>query len=322
MKIAYYEENKYHTEIIGFLLEYIIYKNSTTKELFDIVIYNDKDMSNTLNYYKNKYKFKIKNNLLINQDINDYKYIFIGTSSNTQKIDQSILTDHNNRIIYICHLKDDIRDYYKNIIVLTPLNIISELPISYIKPIHNLIKYENDNKIIKLTRIVIIGRFKDNNRDILDLINLINNYRQYNFEIIICSRLEKFIPNDLINLSKEYPTYLKILIGLNSNELEKIIINSKFICPLISNNSWYFKDRYSGNIALSFNYNKPLIIQNKLKDMYEIQNCVSYNENISEIIEDLTNMSNEEYNNVVNNLYKEKIDIINANNLILNNIFK
>ena len=319
MRIAYYEENKYHTEIIGLLLEYIIYINSSTNLLIELTVYNDKDTSNTLNYFKNKYKFRIKNNQSINNDFDEYNYIFIGTSSTVNKINQEIITNNPSKLIYICHLKEDIKIDYKNIIVLTPLNILKDIKTDYIMPIHNLLNYTNTNhKMIKNNRIVITGRFKDHHRDTADLINLINNNNNRDFEIVICSRLEKFIPNELNRLSKINPINLKIFIGLNSTELEKIIFNSKYICSLISPNSWYLNDRFSGNIALSYNYNKPLIIQNRLREIYDIKNCICYDNTLMEIIDEIINMSDEDYMNIVIKLYNEKIDIIKRNNQVLN----
>jgi hypothetical protein len=323
MKFAYYEENKYHTEIIGLLLEYIIYINSNTNKLIELTVYNDKDYSNTLNYFKNKYKFKIKNNNSINTDFDEYNYIFIGTSNAINKINQDIITHNNNKIIYICHLKEDIMNSFNNIIVLTPLNNLKNNKIHYILPIHNFLNYkENDYRINKNNRIVITGRFKDNHRDVNDLINFINNNNNNNidFEIIICSRLEKFVPNELYELSKINPSHLKIFIGLNSTELEKIIMSSKYICPLVSSGSWYFNDRFTGSIALSYNYNKPLIIQNKLRDIYGIKNCLSYENTLTETIDKITNISDSEYINIIKDLYTEKLEIINRNNKTLDGI--
>ena len=321
MKFAYYEENKYHTEIIGLLLEYIIYINSNTNKLIELTVYNDKDYSNTLNYFKNKYKFKIKNNHSINTDFDEYNYIFIGTSNAINKINQDIITHNNNKLIYICHLKENIMNSFNNIIVLTPLNNLKNNKIHYILPIHNFLNYkENDYKINKNNRIVITGRFKDNHRDVNDLKNFIEYNNNGDFEIIICSRLEKFVPNELYELSKINPLHLKIFIGLNSTELEKIIISSKYICPLVSSESWYFNDRFTGNIALSYNYNKPLIIQNKLRDIYDIKNCLSYENTLIELIDKITNISDSEYINIIKDLYTEKLEIINRNNKKLDSI--
>ena len=115
-------------------------------------------------------------------------------------------------------------------------------------------------------------------------------------------------------------TIEELNVALNSTELEKIIISSKYICPLVSNDSWYFNDRFTGNIALSYNYNKPLIIQNKLRDIYDIKNCLSYENTLIEIMDKITNISDSEYINIIKDLYTEKLEIINRNNKKLDSI--
>ena len=78
MKIAYYEENNYHTEIMGTFLNFF------TKMGAEITVYNTKDMSATVSYFKQFSNFDLKPKTEMINDYNMYDKIFIGTSSSTK----------------------------------------------------------------------------------------------------------------------------------------------------------------------------------------------------------------------------------------------
>ena len=61
-------------------------------------------------------------------------------------------------------------------------------------------------------------------------------------------------------------------------------------------------------------------IQNKLRDIYDIKNCLSYENTLIEIIDKITNISDSEYINIIKDLYTEKLEIINRNNKKLDSI--
>ena len=315
MKIGYYEENRYHTEIIGVFLQ--------TLNHHTIVVYNTVDNSKTIQFYHTLYQFEQRPKQNLINEYKSYDLIIIGSSSNTKDFIDKLGDDKidYNKFIFVCHLKSDIKEIYKYVIVLTPLNIISPKTV-FVLPIHN-IKMNNDENIVTKPIFTIIGRFKDNNRDTSDLVKLITNYHTLNFIVYIFSRTIKFIPKVLFNLAKTYPSKLKIFLNTNSEKMDEYLRQSKFILPLVSKNSWYHKDRLSGNIPLAFNYNVPLIIDNKLKEIYQIDSCLSYENKLSEVIETAVNITNNEYRDLVNKFVEYKNHILDQNckslDMIINN---
>lgn len=328
MKIAYYEENTYHTEIIGSFLEYFSKINA------DIVIYNTLDKWSAIEYFQNFCKFTVKPNTELVNEYQSFDKIIIGTYENSSTDDFprrllhsdtstncSILMDKiknidQNKFVYICHLQNDINLNHENIIVLTPINLINP-SIKYILPIHNFITDVVPNKNNILT---IIGRFKDKNRDTDDLVKLIKNYNHFDFCIHLFSRYKKFVPDVLFKLANEYPNKFKIHLKTKTNILDKHLKNSKYILPLVSKHSCYHKDRLTGNIPLAYNYNVPLIIDKTLQNIYGIENCVSYQNSLTEIIESVTKISEDEYNNLVSKMMEEKKNIISKNITTFNSI--
>lgn len=295
MYIAYYEENDFHTEIIpSFLYNFDASFN----------IYNNQDLS----YYKNFKDFTLLNKKYFINDVKNINFdkILISYSHTTHNLydELSKIYDINN-IFVICHLKSEIGNF-KNIIVLTPLNHINNL---YFLPIHNFIK----SNICYKNNFAIIGRFKDDNRDYKQIINIIKKYNKYNFCFNFFVRNNKFIPSELKNLENIYPNHIQVYENLNDEKLDKMISRSKFIFTCLSDNSCYTKDRLSGMIPLSYNFCIPLITDNNLKNIYNIKNCISYENNIEDLFMNILNITNDEYNILIDNLYIEKIKIIDEN---------
>lgn len=305
MKIAYYEQNNYHTEIMGTFLQLLFPNNEVT-------VYNTSDRSNTVYYFQKLQNFEIKPHNELSNDYQQYDKIIIGSSLNCDDFISKVADLDYNKLIFVCHSMHDIKSIYKNIIVLTPLNLLKDpsLNIKYILPIHNYITTYLPNKSNIFT---IIGRFKDANRDTNNLINLINKYNQLDFVVHIFSRVQKFVPKILFDLSKIYPNRIKIFLKVSSDVMDNYLKKSKFILPLVNKNSWYHKDRLSGNIALAYNYNVPLIMDEKLQNIYQIKNCISYKNSLVEIIDQTFNMSPDTYQKLVNGFMEEKNEMIISN---------
>lgn len=320
MNIGYYEENNYHTEILGTFIE--PYLNEIKEEKINFIVYNSSDKSEWINYYKTQYNFTLKPNEDIIKDIDKLDKIIIGTSINAKFLD--LLETYNeekknlilDKIYYICHLKEDLTKIDSKTIVLSPLNKNNSN--QYILPINNCYKLVN---IKKKLIIGLIGRFKDDNRNIDDLINLIKKKSNYNFCIYIFSRHIKFIPKQLLELQKEYPQHLQIFLKKNTEYLIKMFKDIKFICPLSNKNSIYYKDRLTGLIPISYNFNIPSLIENDLAEIYQIKNCIKYNESLCEIFDKIFNIDDNTYLNLIENLKKEKEEIIENNNKLLKNLF-
>ena len=314
MKIGFYEENTYHTEILGTFIEPFL-ENSEN----EFVVYNGLDKSEWVNYYEKIYKFEVKSHFDIIKDLNNLDKIIIGSSSSTSffldKLDKGILDSIKNKIFYVTHLKEELNIYEsKKTIVLSPLNKSDKN--TFILPINNSYKIINKNKD-KLI-IGVIGRFKNDNRDSDEIINLIINNKDKDFAIYIFSRHIKFIPNKLFEIQKIYPDKLKFFLKKNTEYMVKIFNQIKYLIPLSNKNSIYYKDRLTGIIPLSYNFNIPLVIENNLADIYNINSCIKYNNSIQEVFNTLFTC---DYNNLLNNLIIEKNKIILNNNLILQKLF-
>lgn len=308
MRIAYYEENNYHTEIMGGFLQYAVEKS------FEVTVYNSADRSSTVQYFQKFCKFDIKpHNELINE-YEMYDKIIIGSSSHMKDFVDKIEKVNYNKFIFVCHVASDINPNYKNVIVLTPLNRkISR--IGYMLPIHSFIDDVSTDKKNVLT---VIGRFVS--RDTNDLIRLITTCSHFDFVVHTFFRLQKFVPDVLINLSKKYPDKLKIFVNTKSVAMDTYLKNSKFILPLAMRRGWYHKDHLSGSIALAYNYNIPLIMDTVLQKIYSIEPCIAYTKSIVEVIEKVTTMREDQYQTLVADFIKSKMNIINLNNKLLDKI--
>ncbi len=303
--IAYYEENDFHTEIIpSFLYNFDCSFN----------IYNNQDLS----YYLNYKNFNLKNKNFFLNDVKNYNFnkIIISYSHTTNDLYNNLKKIYTEDNIYVvCHLKEEIGNF-KNIIVLTPLNNFNHI---YFLPIHNFNKINN---VVKKNNFAIIGRFKDNNRDFKEIVNIINKFNKYNFCFYFFTRNYKSIPIELKNIENTYPNHFQVYDNLNDSDLEKMISRTKFIFTFVSKNSCYLNDRLSGMIPLSFNFNIPLVTDNNIKNIYELDNCISYYKNIEEVFLDILNITNDKYNELVDKLYNQKNKIIDENKTKFLNKYK
>lgn len=310
MKIAYYEENNYHTEIMGTFLE--PYQSNCN----DITIYNDLDKSDYISWFSKFFNWNIKKN---DDFINDYKnfdIVIIGTSTTFKFFD--IIDDlDKKKFFYITHLKDSIENFkdYKNI-VLTPLNKLYNS--IYILPVNNL--YKKINKNYKTITIGIVGRFKDSNRNTSDIIKLLNNYPNLNFIIKIFTRHIKFIPKEILNIQKNMPSKIKIYYKWTTEQIINSIDDINYFCPLSSLQSCYVKDRLTGIIPFSFNFNTPLLLDQETNYIYNFKSPIIYNNSLCEIIEQVCSMDLNNYLNLIEQTMTEKNNLCLANYEILKNI--
>jgi len=319
MKIAYYEENNYHTEIIGTFLE--PYINET------IIIFNDGDKSNYIDWFIKKINFDIK---LTDEFMNFYKdfdIIYIGTSSSFKFFNQIFLQEDEKeyiekkpKIFLINHLKEDVlKNQSFNGIVLTPLNKIENQ--IYVLPINNLYKETEKNlNSEKPITICLVGRFKDSNRDVSDLIKLINEYNHLNFQIIIYTRHKKFIPYKLLKIKENFNNKIIIHYKSSTDFIINSLKNIMYFCPLSSKDSCYTKDRLTGMIPFSYNFNTPLLLDEQTNSYYNFKSPIIYKKSICEIIERICKIDYNEYKQLVSTTVLEKEEICKHNLSIINNI--
>lgn len=312
MKIAYYEENNYHTEIAGTFLDYF------SNHDHDITVYNDADNSGYIQWFIKQVKFNLKkiDDFII--DYNDYDLIIIGTSYSFKYFKDERFNLNTSKIYFVNHLKEDIEINSKlNGFVLTPINLINK-NLHYILPISNIYYNLNKNYSSKIT-IGIIGRFKDDNRNINDIIRLVKEYSHLNFEIKIFSRHPKFIPKQILKLIND-TNKIKIIYKLPIEEIIKHIPTINYFCPLTAKNSCYIKDRLTGIIPFSINFNTPLLLDEETNKIYNLKTPIIYKDSICEIIEQIINMDKIEYLKLIEKIKIEKKQIIQNNNSIFDNI--
>ena len=304
MKIAYYEENSFHTEIIGTFI--------FNHRKDEICIFNNDDLSQTLDTYAKIENFKIIDKNLFDVCANTFDRIYISYSHTTDEMYSKL--ENKNKVYVICHLKSEIKPEFKNVIVLTPINHTPGKTY-YILPIHGFDMDKKDKmRLAKLDcDISVIGRFKDNNRDYKDLMKLIKEHEDKDFRLDIYSRHVKFVPKELQELSKSHISTLRILTKLNTAAINKRISDSKFILTNVSKDSCYYKDRLTGMIPLAFNLNIPLIIDYRLKAIYNIRSCIEYKDSVTEVINDIVKMEVPKYYRMVEEFKKEKNMILQYN---------
>jgi len=305
MKIAYYEHNYYHSEILACFLEYF------KKYACQLTVYNNRDLSQWIVYYRRFYHFERKPIKLFFSEYTQYDHIIIGSfDAETSEI------VHPSKITVV-HLAGEITKV-KNaqIIVLTPLNYRHNF--YYILPVHQFIN-THANKTIDF---IIIGRILNHNRNTKDLINLLNSNLKYNLHIFIRYKTnKKFIESNLISMIQKNPNVV-FHQNVNAQDLEGYLKSAKFILPLIRKNGSYHNDRLTGSIALAYNYLLPPILDRKTQNIYQIPGSLVYENSIMEVIPQALQMSSSEYARMVDQLRVEREKIVNNNVQILDRLFK
>lgn len=102
------------------------------------------------------------------------------------------------------------------------------------------------------------------------------------------------------------PNKIKIYYKFTTEQIIKSIEGINYFCPLSSKKSCYVKDRLTGIIPFSFNFNTPLLLDNETNQIYKLESPILYENSLCEIIENLCNTSFESYDNLVNKTVNEK----------------
>ena len=291
MRVAILGYFDYHLECIGFMLE--VYNNKNNS--IDIYLKRDIDYFDWIKYYLTLYNFNIIYDKISKDIINNYDKVFKLTSND------DCLDDKN--IISILHLdgKPQKKCKSEKFISLTPY--IQGKNIYYTFPIYSPILSDcsNYSKIVTM-----IGHYTNNDFD-NDTINFINNNMKYQFFFVI--RGDRSYPN-LKNLQN-----VKLFTNLKTDDINTIINYSKFI--LSKKNINY--DRFSGQLSLAMSYEKPLIIDVKTKNAYNLPG-ITFENDYSEIgfLDDITD---EKYKSIKNQIKSLKIDLIYKNKEVFNSMF-
>lgn len=289
MNIALIGSFNFHLECIAFLLE--IFKND------NVVIYlsNHIDIYNYIKYYKTIYTFDVKYIDIFSKDIIDQNDLTIKLTSNDKCLD-------DNRILSILHLngKDQLDCKSTKFLSLTPY--ISGSNIYYTFPIYNPILTNNvDNKII-----VLIGYYLNQHFD-EDTIKFINMNSDYTFHFVVWGSGDKY--SNINNIKN-----IQLYNGLDTSKLVNLIDSSKYI---LSKKKIKY-DRFSGQLGLSISYEKPMLIDKRTKDSYNLPGFV-FDKNYSEL-GSLNNIDDSIYQNVKNEIKIFKENTLKNNKMILQSL--
>jgi len=315
---------KKHTEIFGTFLEIILHNN------WDLTIYYNlqADEYSFLPYYMNLFQrnFNIKSPHQLVDDKDRFDYFIWTSSSDENHIPECFKTkEYAEKSIYVQHQAAHMKEYmYKNIIV-SPVIKLDNMN-TYILPIYKNYKqmhFRVDEKnpiifgIIGGIRTLKNGKTLDRNLDLVKAI--IEKFPNENYEIQFLMR--KW---DWMWISKKYPFLvkskkIKAFFGLKTNDLIEKLRSVKFILPIGKKGGWFYWQRLTGALPLAINLNIPLIIDEKMAKIYELEECsILYKENLQEIFESVLKMDDSIYHDYIlkSVRYKKEICKNNERNLI------
>lgn len=326
-----------HSEIFATFIELFL------KNKWNITIYynlfNDEYSYLPIYFYIFKKKFVIKN---AGELINDYKnidYFFWASASDHNRMPEIFKTpDFFEKSIYIQHQNYHLKDFMKKNVIVSPvINLKKTIP-TYILPIFKRYKKLHYKKPSDLKiKLAIIGGIRGSkngyiyDRDLNCIEEILNIYKNENYEFHFFMR--KW---DLIWIKNKKPFLnnndkIKLFSGLSAPDLLEKLKECKFVLPIAKKNGWFHTQRLTGSIPLAINFNIPLIIDRKLSEIYNFEDhCLIYENNIKELFNDILNMKDNEYYNLIEKtvilkkkLYKENIKnftkIFQNNNINNNN---
>lgn len=268
-----------HMECLGFLLETFREDNVT------IITSYKTDDKKWMDFYKTIYS-----NFIINMYpvINNPSELFINNIVNTY--DKVFCITYNefphNKVQSIMHLDYERQNaiYGKPLISLTPY--IRGDDIIYTFPVYRA-NYNLNNNVNQI--VISIGFYMNNHID-SDTDEFISKNLNYTFYFIAYGDMR--YPN-----LEKHPNVI-ILSNILTLQMVEIIKQSKYILS----KKYINRDRFSGMLGLAMSFEKPMIIDKKTADDYNLPGKY-YNTELSEIGE-LDNITDENYNNIINDIRK------------------
>jgi hypothetical protein len=313
---------KKHTEIFGTFLEIILNNN------WDLTIYFNADEYSFLPYYMDLFQtiFEIKSTHQLVEDKDQFDYFIWMSSSDENYIPECFKTrEYADKSIYVQHQAAHMKEYmYKNIVV-SPVIKLENMQ-TYILPIYK--NYKEMHYIVSENQPIVFG--------IIGGIRTLKNGKTLDRNLdLVKSTIEKF-PNenyefhfymrkwDWMWITKKYPflvknSKIKGFFGLKTNDMIDKLRSVKYILPIGKKGGWFYWQRLTGAIPLALNLNIPLIIDEKLAKIYELEFCsIIYKENLTEIFESVLKMDNSEYHEFIlkSVQYKKNISKMNQKNFI------
>jgi hypothetical protein len=309
--------SKKHTEIFGTFIEIIKYFK------WELTIYYDKDNDpyTFLNYYNKLFEISLNVNPIANleNNINKHDYFIFTTSSDSPQISEYFKKEEiADRCIFVNHNASNYLPYMKKNILMSPvINIKDNLNLN-IKSCCIIPYYRQYNKIhsnYHSNNIAIIGAIRLHQKD-KDLSLLLDLLKTPNFNLniyIFMRKMDWKVISNRNNFLKNHPC-IKFYPGLSTNSMIEKLNEIKFILPLSQKDGWFYWQRLTGTIPLAINLNIPLVIDEKLAKIYNVENCgLLYENKITEILDSINSISEEDYYKMVENIiiYKKKQTSIN-----------
>jgi len=205
---------------------------------------------------------------------------------------------HHPSVISLLHVSW-LRDLSNRYISLTPF--VEGENVSYMLPIYNPINVKTScNKTITF-----VGYFMNRWVD-EDLQYFIEN-SQHTFNFIVWG------DGNYDNLTR-FPN-VAVYYNIQYDHLTEIINNSSYM--LLRNASYINYDRFTGMISLALSFKKPMIVDKRTKEAYNIPGIV-YEKRFSELIDTLNNEDSPVvYEKLVDSISKFNKDIIDKNKKIM-----
>jgi len=301
--------SKKHTEIFGTFIEIIKYYK------WELTIYYDKDNDpyTFINYYNKLFETTLNvlptSQLLNNQTTYDY-FIFT-TSADAPHIPDYFKTpEMSNRCIFINHQASYCLPFMKKNIQMSPVIQIKDNSkrFSYIIPFYREYKkvHSNHNSL----NLAIIGAIRLHQKD-KDLNLLLNLLKIPNLKLTIYIFMRKMDWKAISNRNKFLKNHpnIKFFPGLSTEKMIEKLKEVKFILPLSQQGGWFYWQRLTGTIPLAINLNIPLIMDKKLSKIYNLDSCaLLYETEITEILDSIMSISEEDYYKIVENIviYKKQ----------------
>jgi hypothetical protein len=208
---------------------------------------------------------------------------------------------HHPKVISLLHLST-LRDNSNRYISLTPF--VEGDNVSYMLPVYNPINVRRHYS----KSITLVGYYLNQWVD-ADLQYFIeNSHHTFNFVV--------WGDGNYDNLTRF--SNVSVYYNASTDHLNEIINNTSYI--LLRNASYINYDRFTGMISLALSFKKPMIVDKRTKEAYNIPGIV-YEKRYSELIDTLNNeISPVVYEKLIDSIGEFNKDVINKNKRILHEL--
>lgn len=321
-KIAIYQYNKYHTEVILPFVEIFDIFKCSTDFVCQIDIYTNEHDLSWIDFYKSKFDNDNINYYEINQIYKSkisYDRIIMITSNET--IDINFYEQNKNKIILMHHKFQEQSRYHGCTNLYMSENILKKSRLSNVYtfcPIPSL-RLNSSNEYLYLFGI--IGTLDPLVHDFVQIRDFFEKTELINFKVLIIGRSIYHINKLVKTFSNTIKEKIIFMENIQVDQMLTEISKCKFLAIIPIPNSKYCKFVMSGTIPLSFLTEKPLIINKIMANLFDLptNSCVAY-DIFSNVSDDIINMSEEKYTLLQNNMILHSEFIKQKNILTIKNI--